>query len=74
MDRMSVRKKSVNLSIDHELLEEAKSTGVNMSAVFERALKLEQHRLWLEANKEAFAEYNANVEKNGVWSDGLRPW
>jgi antitoxin CcdA len=67
-------KKAVNLSIDAELIDEAKSAGMNLSAVLERALKEERARRWLAENEEAIADYNRNVEERGVWSDGLRNW
>jgi antitoxin CcdA len=67
-------KKAVNLSIDAELIDEAKSAGTNLSAVLERALKEERARRWLAENAEAIAAYNRDVEERGVWSDGLRNW
>ena len=67
-------KKAVNLSVDARLLQEARDNNVNLSAVLERDLAEERARRWLAANRLAIEFYNRGVEKNGVWSDGLRNW
>ncbi len=63
-------KRPVNVTIDHELLKEAKSLGINVSSVARAALSIaikeEKKRRYIEENKEAIAEYNAWVEANGV--------
>lgn len=68
------RKKAVNLSVDAQLLDAAKEQGLNLSALLERALKQEQAHRWLEENRQAIEATNEDVRKNGMWSDGLRPW
>lgn len=69
-------KKSVNLSINADLLQKAKSLDINLSATLEAALVAEVKRLraerWLKENKASLDAYNAYVEKHGVFSDGLR--
>ncbi len=69
-------KRSANLSINAELLDQAKALDINLSATLEQALDAEvRARLrekWLEENREAIAAYNERVERDGVWSDGLR--
>jgi antitoxin CcdA len=72
--RMGHVKKPVNLTIDAALVEDAKSCGVNLSAVLEKALRAEARQRWQRDNAEAMAAYNADVEKDGVWSDGWREW
>jgi antitoxin CcdA len=72
--RMGIQKKPVNLSVDAQLLIEAKQHGVNLSALLERALLAEAASRWQSENAEAIASYNADIDKNGVWSDGLREW
>jgi antitoxin CcdA len=67
-------KKAVNLSIDAELIDEAKSAGTNLSAVLEKALKEERARRWPAENAEAIAAYNREIEEHGIWSDGWRTW
>lgn len=67
-------KKAVNLSVDAELLREARANGLNLSSLLERALAGEAARRWLAENREAIEAYNAEVREHGVWSDGLRRW
>ena len=64
----------MNLSVDAQLLDAAKEQGLNLSALLERALKQEQAHRWLEENRQAIEATNEDVRKNGMWSDGLRPW
>jgi len=69
-------KKPANLSINSDLLNHAKALNINLSALFEQALaqtlKQRRQEQWLIENREAIAAYNADVEKNSVFSDGLR--
>ena len=49
--------------------------GINLSSGLEEALALNQapaHEQWLSENREAIASYNAYIETNGVFSDGIR--
>lgn len=75
IDKVS-RRKAVNLTADVELVEAAKSMGLNMSQLFEDGLKRAvweaRKRQWEEENREAIDNYNRFVEENGVFSDGLR--
>lgn len=69
-------KKPTNLSLNGELLREAKALGINLSAVLEEALgEIVQKRrmeVWLEENRAAVDAYNEHVERRGVYSDGRR--
>lgn len=69
-------KRAVNLSVRADLVEEAKALGTNISAVLEAALEVENRRRraerWREENAAAIDEANAELERNGLWSDGLR--
>jgi antitoxin CcdA len=69
-------KKAANVSVNKELLREAKSMGINLSATLESALreKIRERRSeqWIAENADAIAAYNDDVEKNGVFSDGRR--
>ena len=69
-------KKAANLSVDAELLEEAKRLDLNLSQVFEsslqEAIRQKQQLEWLEQNRGALEAYNEHVEKHGVFSEGLR--
>lgn len=69
-------KKAANLSINADLLSKAREMDINLSATLEQALaetlKQRQRAQWLAENKDAIEAYNDHVEKNGVFSDGLR--
>lgn len=66
----------VSLTIDAALVNQAKGLGLNLSAVSEDAIRIktraEQMRLWAEENREALEAKAKWIEKNGLWSDGLR--
>lgn len=69
-------KRPTNVSINEDLLAQARDLGVNLSQTLEEGLKTrlaeERRRRWLEENKAAFAACNEHFEKYGLWSDGLR--
>ena len=69
-------KKSVNLSINADLLQQAKQLNINLSQTLEHHLaeiiRQAQRRLWLAENRSALDEYNRRIEKHGTFSDGLR--
>ena len=69
-------KRPVNLSLNGDLLRLAKELGLNLSSVAEAALaNAVNARLaerWLEENRGAIDTYNARIEAQGVFSDGLR--
>jgi len=70
-ERIKSRKRAVNLSIDADLLDEAKAAGTNLSAVLEQALKDElrarRREQWLAANRVALEADHAELERNGPW-------
>ena len=70
------RKKATNLSIDHDLLDRARSLGLNLSQTVEagltEAIRRHERAQWLEKNSAALDAYNEHLEKHGVFSDGLR--
>ena len=69
-------KKAANVSINSDLLQQAKVLKINLSATLEQELArlIRQKRCaqWLKENRPALGDYNAFVEKHGVFSDGLR--
>jgi antitoxin CcdA len=69
-------KKSANLSINADLLQQAKQLNINLSQTLEQHLieivRQAQSRRWLEENKNALDHYNSRVETHGTFSDGLR--
>lgn len=69
-------KRATNLSIDARLLAEAREHGINLSATLEHALvaalKDKARERWLAENKAGLDAYNELVERQPVFSDGLR--
>jgi len=69
-------KQAANLSINRDLLNAARESGVNLSAVLEEALAEKvaaaKREHWVRENSSAIAAYNTFVEENGVASDGNR--
>ncbi|WP_321529268.1 type II toxin-antitoxin system CcdA family antitoxin [Sedimenticola selenatireducens] len=69
-------KKAANLSINKELLEEARNLNINLSATLEQALtekvRQERRKQWLEDNREAIEACNQLAEQNGLFSDKHR--
>ncbi len=65
-----------NITVDAELLSQARDLGGNVSAVLETRLReivaaLRRER-WLAENREAIAGANDYLDRHGLWSDGLR--
>lgn len=69
-------KKSANLSINADLLQQAKQLNINLSQTLEQHLseivRQAQRSQWLAENKGALDEYNRRIESRGTFSDGLR--
>lgn len=69
-------KKSANLSINSDLLRQAKALNINLSQTLEQRLaeivRESRQRGWLEKNSEALEDYNRRIKKRGAFSDGLR--
>jgi antitoxin CcdA len=69
-------KKSTNLSINSDLLRQAKDYHINLSKALEQRLVemlLEvKRRKWREENRDAIEAYNRRIDARGVFSDGLR--
>ncbi len=66
----SPKRKSVNLSIDVEILAEAKALNVNVSraadAGIAQAISKRKAELWLQENREAIEENNRYFEEHGL--------
>lgn len=69
-------KKSANLSINADLLQQAKKLNINLSQALEQHLaeivRQAQRSQWLAENQNALDEYNRRIESRGPFSDGLR--
>ncbi len=64
------KRKATNVSLDVDLLREAKSLGINISRSAElglrEALAKKRAELWKQENKDALEASNAFVEANGI--------
>lgn len=69
-------KARTNVSVDAELLDQARELRINLSALLEARLReivtdLGRQR-WLAENRGAIADANAFLAQHGLWSDGKR--
>ncbi len=66
----------VNLTLDSEVAEAARTLGLNMSRLAEAAIadaaRIERNRLWREENRAAIATYADEVAQNGLPLAGFR--
>jgi antitoxin CcdA len=73
---LTAPKRATNLSINSDLLAQAREFGINLSQFVERSLGEQVQRFkeaqWLRENRQAIADYNADVDKNGVFGDSWR--
>lgn len=73
---LSAPRKPANLSVNSDLLRQAKALDVNLSQVLEKALvEVVAHRRreeWLRKNREAIDAYNEHVARDGLFGDSLR--
>lgn len=69
-------KKTVNVTVDRDLFQRAKSLGVNVSSVLADALNARvrdiETQKWREENRPALEELNRISEENGLLSDEYR--
>jgi len=69
-------KKPTNLTINSDLLAQAKTLKINLSATLENALsealKLKKREKWVSENSEAMQSYNAKISEIGLFSDEMR--
>jgi antitoxin CcdA len=72
----SASKKATNLTINHDLLRQARELKINLSQTLEERLVeiIAQRRReqWLAENRRALEDYNRRIEEHGVFSHGLR--
>ncbi|MEX0943541.1 MAG: type II toxin-antitoxin system CcdA family antitoxin [Pseudomonadales bacterium] len=69
-------KKPTNVSINSDLLNQARSLKINLSATLEQALteqlRRQRRAQWRQENASAIQAYNEQVEKHGTFSDSVR--
>jgi antitoxin CcdA len=63
-------KRATNLTLNAKVLDTAKELGMNISATVDELLAAEVQRRywqrWNEDNREAIADYNARIEREGL--------
>lgn len=76
LDFSDAPKRATNLNLNGRLLDLAREMNINLSQTVDRLLAEEIRRRyrehWIERNKDAIAEYNARVEKEGTFSAEIR--
>ncbi|RJF79334.1 post-segregation antitoxin CcdA [Azospirillum cavernae] len=74
----SAPKRATNVSLNSDLLEQAKALGVNVSRACERGLAAQitelREKRWLDENRAALASSNAYVEAHGLPLAKHRPY
>jgi antitoxin CcdA len=73
---LNAPKKATNVSVNSDLLRQAKELGVNVSALTEQSLAARVKDIkiarWEEENKEAIESYNAMIARDGLWLNKAR--
>lgn len=69
-------KKACNVSVNEDLLRQARALGINLSqtleAELERRVREAKAKAWTEENREAIESQARWIEKNGLLSDHYR--
>ncbi len=72
------RKRAVNVTVDENVLAEAKQLGLNLSQILEDELHKrvteERTRRWQEEHREAIEAHNRFTEKHGIFGEEFRNW
>ena len=72
------RKRAVNVTVDEEVLADAKELRLNLSQVLEDELRKrvteEKTRRWQEEHREAIEAHNRFIEKHGIFGAKHRSW
>jgi antitoxin CcdA len=71
-------RRATNLSLDADLVSEARDLELNVSRIVEERLRevvqQERARRWLEDNRSGLEAFERFVEKNGVFNEDDREW
>ncbi len=69
-------KRPINLSVDAQLVDDARALNIPLSGTLELALrarvKEERDRRWQEEHRDWIDDYNRFIEQNGVFGDDVR--
>lgn len=72
----SAPKKATNLTVNSDLLAQARLLKINLSALLEESLaalvKKRKEEAWLLENEAAILAYNDHVSQHGTFGDQLR--
>lgn len=76
--KSTAKKKAITVSVDPELLAEAKAANLNVSGVLDEALRTrlaaERAAKWREENREAIEASNRYFEEHGDPLEKYRAW
>jgi antitoxin CcdA len=71
-------KRATNVSIDAEILAEAKAMKINLSQTLEdelrKQVKTAREAKWREENKDVVESYNRLIERAGVFGEEFQDW
>jgi antitoxin CcdA len=69
-------RKAANLSVNSDLMAQARELGLNVSALLEErlaaAVREARREAWLAENEQAVSEYNDRVAERGSFGDRAR--
>ena len=69
-NEVSAKRKSINLTIREDIIQEARTLDVNASRAAEAgihdAIRKAKEQQWLEENREAIAAYNERIVEQGT--------
>lgn len=69
-------KRSLHVSVDASLIDEARSLGINFSQLLDKSLRAEiisaREQKWRAENREAIEEYNAQITEHGTFAESFR--
>ncbi len=69
-------KRRTNVTVDGDVLDEAREAGLNLSQTLERALTVTLRRnrqiAWQVENRKAIESINDHIERHGLFGDGHR--
>ena len=71
-------RKATNITLDAELLAEARALRINLSRTLEERLielvKEERERRWQKENRAAIESMNRFTEEHGIFGEDFRSW
>jgi antitoxin CcdA len=74
--RSATARKATNVTVDAEVLKQARALGINLSAALESRLieliRQAERERWRAANREAIENYNDRIARDGAFGDRYR--